>query len=572
MKEKAKLIEEMFEKGVLVSEDFLVKEEHQEESNTIAVEDDLLVLNSDYADVIKQQTSLVDWYELDKQRVEVEKDRNDELYQNELQSLKKTSFVVNSPQKNQESQEISNLETELDSENLESSFVTETEKKQELESGNILKLMETQLTEEDNHANISQVNVTISYENKPFKYKVKDFANIFVSRYRFLENILRNRHELQGTMAINRVLDKKEKEAVSIIGIIEEVGETKTGHIILTLEDLTGKIKVLISKNNKDLFAEAKDLIPDEVIGIVGKSGDKIIFAEKIVWPDIPGNRETKKSEVDEYALFISDIHVGSNVFLAEEFGKFITWLKGEVGNQEQREMAKKIKYIFIAGDLVDGIGIYPSQEEELNINTIDGQYKEFCKYIKEIPVEKQIIICPGNHDMVHLAEPQPIFYKEYAPDLFEMPNVTLVTNPALINIGKTNDFSGFDVLMYHGYSFDYYVANVETIRNNGGYHRADLIMKFLLKRRHLAPAFKSTPYFPGHKEDPLLIKTIPDIFITGHIHYSKVANYKGVTMISGSCWQAKTAFQEKLGHEPEPGRVPVVNLKTRKIKILKFI
>ena len=48
----------------------------------------------------------------------------------------------------------------------------------------------------------------------------------------------------------------------------------------------------------------------------------------------------------------------------------------------------------------------------------------------------------------------------------------------------------------------------------NGGYHRADLIMKFLLKRRHLAPSFKSTPYHPSHKEDPLLIKKIPDFFV----------------------------------------------------------
>ena len=87
-----------------------------------------------------------------------------------------------------------------------------------------------------------------------------------------------------------------------------------------------------------------------------------------------------------------------------------------------------------------------------------------------------------------------------------------------------------------------------------------------------MAPSFKSTPYYPSHKEDPLLIKVIPDFFITGHIHYSKVANYKGVTMICGSCWQGKTSFQEKLGHEPEPARVPVVNLKTRDVKILKFI
>ncbi|MEK6899563.1 MAG: DNA polymerase II small subunit, partial [Nanoarchaeota archaeon] len=75
----------------------------------------------------------------------------------------------------------------------------------------------------------------------------------------------------------------------------------------------------------------------------------------------------------------------------------------------------------------------------------------------------------------------------------------------------------------------------------------------------------------PGHKEDPLLIKKIPDFFISGHIHYSKVAEYKGITMISGSCWQGTTSFQEKLGHQPEPARVPVVNLNTRQVRVLKF-
>jgi len=259
-------------------------------------------------------------------------------------------------------------------------------------------------------------------------------------------------------------------------------------------------------------------------------------------------------------------------MFLKEEFNKFLAWIRGEVGSEEQRTSAQKVKYIFIAGDLVDGIGIYPSQEEELEIKDITLQYKEFVRLISQIPSDKQIIVCPGNHDLVHLAEPQPAFYKQYASDLFNLPNLKLVTNPAIVNIGKTPEFSGFDVLMYHGYSFDYYIANVESIRNSGGYHRADLIMKFLLKRRHLAPSFASTPYFPAHPEDPLLIKKIPDFFLSGHIHYSKVSLYKGVTLISGSCWQGKTSFQEKLGHEPEPARVPLVNLKTREVKVLKFI
>ncbi len=415
------------------------------------------------------------------------------------------------------------------------------------------------------------VEIIITYKNEPRKYEVKDFTSLFLSRYKFLESLLRNRQELQSVMPISRLLSKKEKEKISLIGLIEEINETKNGNIMISLEDPTGLIKVVISKSKKELFEKGKELVLDEVVGISGVIGDKIIFAEEIVWPDIPSNNQLKKSEEEEYAIFLSDIHVGSKLFLKDEFNKFLRWINGSTGNAEQKNLASKVRYIIIAGDLVDGVGIYPSQSEELEIKDIVGQYDEFCDLIKKIPPDKQIIICPGNHDAIHLAEPQTSFDEKFAPALFKIPNVTLVTNPALVNIGKTKTFSGFDILLYHGYSFDYYVANVESIRNGGGYHRADLIMKFLLKRRHLAPTFRSTPYFPGHKEDPLLIKKIPDFFISGHIHYSKVAEYKGITMISGSCWQGTTSFQEKLGHQPEPARVPVVNLNTRQVRVLKF-
>jgi DNA polymerase II small subunit len=572
-KSKEEIIKEMFEKGVLISEEFLKKEENQSSDNLftgkIEAEEDLLVLNSDYAEVIKQQTSLVDWHELDSLKVGAEKERDEDLYQNELQQLKKSELFL---QNNNITKETSSLEVELNIEKKEAttSIITETKSEELIESH--MNVIELDDADKKKLAMSKKVEIVFSYTNVPFKYKINDFGNIFRSRYKCLEKLLRNRQELQSTLTINRIFGKKEKEKVSIIGVVEDVGTTRGGHIMLTLEDLTGKIKVLVSKNNKDLFPLAKELVYDEVIGITGNCGDKIIFANNIIWPDIPETNEMRKGNKDEYAIFLSDLHVGSNVFLEEEFNKFLRWIQGDTGNDKQRELANKVKYIIIAGDLVDGIGIYPTHEEELKITDIKKQYEEFVRLIKKVPLDKKIIICPGNHDLVHLAEPQPIFYPEYTQCLYDLPNMMVVSNPAMINIGKTENFSGFNVLMYHGYSFDYYVANVESIRNSGGYHRADLIMKFLLKRRHLAPAFKSTPYFPGHKEDPLLIKTIPDFFVTGHIHYSKVANYKGVTMISGSCWQAKTSFQEKLGHEPEPARVPVVNLKTREVKILKFV
>jgi len=573
MEDRQKIIENLFERGILVSKDVLDKKIDTLLSDNIVgkleQERDLLVLNTDYVDIVTKQKSLVDWYEIDSLRVHAEKERDDELYQAQLQNFKQAGLQVKGLDFDQEHR-INSQELEINSP--EESFFSDDSSGLPVHGDNSSELLSL-LSESVSLSALSpsKVCVVISYKNEARKYEVKDFTLLFASRYKFLEGILRQRQELQNVMPISRLLGKKEKEKVSIIALIENISETKNGNVIMTAEDVTGRMKVVFSKNKKDLYQKAKDLVLDEVIGISGVLGDKIIFGEEIIWPDVPANNQLKKSDVEEYAIFLSDIHVGSKLFLKEEFNKFLRWINAEAGNPAQKEIAKKVKYIIIAGDLVDGVGIYPSQQDELAVYNIIHQYDEFSELIKKIPADKHIIICPGNHDAVHLAEPQSSFDETFAPSLFKIPNVTLVTNPAMVNIGKTGTFPGFDILLYHGYSFDYYVANVDSIRNNGGYHRADLIMKFLIKRRHLAPSFKSTPYFPGHKEDPLLIKKIPDFLISGHIHYSNVANYKGITTVSGSCWQGTTSFQEKLGHKPEPARVPIVNLKTREIKILKF-
>ena len=96
--------------------------------------------------------------------------------------------------------------------------------------------------------------------------------------------------------------------------------------------------------------------------------------------------------------------------------------------------------------------------------------------------------------------------------------------------------------------------------------------MKFLLQLRHLAPTHGSSLFSPDYNIDPMVIDKIPDFFVSGHIHKTDIANYRGTTLVSGSCWQSRTKFQEKVGHHPEPSRVPIVNLQTRKYKILKFL
>lgn len=415
--------------------------------------------------------------------------------------------------------------------------------------------------------------ITIIYSNKdePKKREPQDFVDYLNARYKALEKILKQRQEFRNLVSINKILNKSHKEEISIIGMVNSKQTTKNGNLMLVLEDLTGMKKVIVNKNKPALFNEAKDIVLDEVIGVVGVNIESVVFANNILWPDVPTNKELKKSDEGKYAIFLSDLHVGSSKFLPEDFDKFLKWINGELGSEHQRNISKNVEYIFIAGDLIDGCGIYPEQDKELLTKDVYQQYKDCAKLLEQIPKHIPLIICPGNHDALRISEPQPQLSKDYAKPLHDMNNVVMVSNPSMVNISSTGNFSGFDVMMYHGYSFDYYVAQVDSLRNQGGYDRVDLIMKFLMKRRHLAPTHTSTLYIPDAKKDPLVIEKIPDFFLSGHIHKSATANYRNTTLICGSCWQAKTAFQEKVGHNPEPSRVPIVNLKTRDVKILKF-
>ncbi|MEK6959676.1 MAG: DNA-directed DNA polymerase II small subunit [Nanoarchaeota archaeon] len=423
-----------------------------------------------------------------------------------------------------------------------------------------------------------KVRVISDYNEKPKKREMADFVAYFNARYKALEGLLRGRSELSGVISISRVLQKKGKENVSVIGMVmEKIVTPNTQSVILTLEDPTGTLRVLFSKKNPDIYAAVKDVCEDEVVGVIGSTGgssdNPILFGNNLLVPDVPLTKELKKAPTDHpgYAAFISDMHVGSKQFMEDNFLKMVHWLKGTAGNEAQRALASQVKYLFIGGDLVDGVGIYPGQEEDLAIKDIYAQYRRVSELIAQLPDSIKIIMIPGNHDAMRLNEPQPSLYKDICKPVWDLPNAMLVSNPTVVNIHGNESFGGFDVLMYHGYSFDYYVANVESIRINGGYDRADLIMKYLLQRRHLAPAHTSTPYIPDSARDPLVISSVPDFFLTGHIHRTRVSSYRNVTLINGGCWQDITAFQIKTGHTPEPCRVSLMDLHTREVRLLRF-
>lgn len=412
--------------------------------------------------------------------------------------------------------------------------------------------------------NIEGVRILSSVLNHTKKLEVDDFTKYFRNRLSEIKKILQTNSSLKNLVSINKLSENR--QGISIIGIVSNKSTTKNKNILLEVEDLTGKIKVLINQNNPKLLEIGEEISLDSVLGFNGFGNSEILFAADIIFPDSI-LQERKKSPVDEGVLFMGDIHFGSKLFLENNFLKFIDYVNGKVPNTPE---AEKIKYLFLAGDIITGVGNYPSQEKDLKIKDIEEQFIAVSELLRKIRKDIKIIISPGNHDGVRLMEPQPLLKEKYAWSIYDMKNVILTGNPARVNIGSTKNFSGFDVLTYHGFSFPYYANTIPRLMKEKALNCPDKIMSYLLKNRHLASAHSSVQHYPS-EEDELIIKTIPDIFVSGHTHKSAVSYYNNILMVSVSSWESKTSRQEKMGNEPDFCKVPMFNLKTRTIKILDF-
>ncbi len=409
-----------------------------------------------------------------------------------------------------------------------------------------------------------------NYTKQPTKRTVQDFVRLYNHRYTALRNILRERKELDSVVSIGRLQGKRERETVQLIGMVLSKSQTKNGHVVLTLEDPSGTIDVWVMHDNRELQRRVQEVVLDEVIGVVGQTSNGRVFAQTLLSPDIP-NRELKRAGRDVYAVFIGDVEIGSNLFMEQEFRQMLAWLRGEVGNDEQREIARKTGYVVFIGDLVHGVGIYPGQQQDSSIHDIKVQYAAFTELVKEIPTHIQVILIPGNHDAVRLQEPQPPVYEDLAPELYSLKNVHILSNPTMVTLDRTTTNPGIDVLLYHGYSLIYYAKEVQPIKDAGGLKATDEIMRLLLQKRHLAVTHGSNTYVPDPDEDPLLIEKVPDVLVTGHTHNICVGAYHSVQVINAGCWNDVSDEQKKRGLEPDPARLPVLNLKTRDIRIVNF-
>lgn len=408
----------------------------------------------------------------------------------------------------------------------------------------------------------SKVKLLSDYQENHDLKDTTAFVKYFNDRYSKFRKFFSNRMDLNKVVSIGRYNSANAIEnKISVIGMVVKKTKTKTGNTLIDIEDPTGQITVFVNSDKK--IGQDK-IINDEVLVFNGNISKGYLFADKILWPDIriKSMNDIAKTIDPVAAAFISDLHFGSKKFLKEVETKFINWLKSD------DKLALKIKYIFIAGDIVDGVGIYPGQMEDLEFPDIYKQYGQFEEFVQKIPEHIQIIACPGNHDAVRNAEPQPSLPKKFVPRISKLSNVHLVSNPSTINVHGIES-SGVNVLLYHGHSFISLIDAIPELRQQG-ISKPQYVMREILKRRHLAPLYGSTTVSPEPK-DHLVIEQVPDIFHSGELHSHCIDHYKGVTLINSSTWQGQTSFIDRIGHTAVPGKVSVIDLQTRAAFVKDF-
>jgi len=376
---------------------------------------------------------------------------------------------------------------------------------------------------------------------------ISGYNALFASRFSKLKKIISNRPESKMVKPIASVISTKFDEDVYVCGLVSE-RSSERNITKLVLDDPTGNIEIIVF--DKDLRKEADTLLNDQLVMAkiaIGKNGGFI--TKDLVIPDIPehpGNR----SEMDTYAVFLSDLHIGSKYFMENEFEEFISWLSSP------DPIARKIHFIVICGDLVDGVGIYPNQDKELVCQTIEEQLEKTDQILSKIPKHIKIFIIPGNHDPGRRALPQPAIPKKYYPPLWEHENIVMMGNPAMISL------NGVKVSMFHGQSIDDIVKTTPGL----SYGKPADVMRHLLRARHLSPIFGSQTPIAPELEDMMVIDEIPDIFHVGHVHVMELDTYRGVLLVNSGAWQKQTPFQVSVGQTPTPGLAVMVNLKTFKV------
>tara|TARA_R110000851_G_scaffold126496_3_gene258008 strand:+ start:2110 stop:3420 length:1311 start_codon:yes stop_codon:yes gene_type:complete len=386
---------------------------------------------------------------------------------------------------------------------------------------------------------------------------IGSIADLFQNRFETVAEMLALQAGFKSTGIIKDLLDERKRSGFKdktyrTVGIVESSRRTKSGGKMVTLEDNSGVMDVFIRKEDPSVDS----LMNDDVIGITGrfdKTNSKMFWVDEVQYVDVLLNHQNKGGkDFDPISIaFISDVHMGSKYFLEETWDKMMHWLN-------TNELAKNIKYLVLSGDTVDGAGVYPGQDKNLSITNVYEQYQFCATKLDELPDHITPIILPGNHDAVRPAEPQPVLEHSIQK---KFNSAIHVGNPCRLNL------NGIDMLSYHGKGMDDIIPRIEEVT----YEDSVVGMKHMLKKRHLAPIWGERNALSPEEHDQMVIRTPPDIFVTGHTHSHATEWYNGVPLVVSSTMQGQTDFMQMLGYSSMKGFLTLYNIQSREFKVISF-
>ncbi|MCX8187979.1 MAG: metallophosphoesterase [Nitrososphaeria archaeon] len=391
------------------------------------------------------------------------------------------------------------------------------------------------------------------------KGSIDEFNAYFRSRYEKSRRIFEER--LVGLVDLRSVLKMRDGQEAYTVAMLFEKRDGERA-IFIALDDPTAQATVIVPKNDKKLIEVAESVLPDSIIAVkVYKRGESLI-AREILLPDIPTGLQEKWALGDFNVCLISDLHVGSKKFRDDLFEKFLDWINRS-GDPEVRET----RILIIAGDLIDGVGVYPNQHNDLEIISLREQLEKLAGLISEMPPHIKVAIVPGNHEPIQRALPQPPLSGEYRSILEKCGRELLfLGNPAWIRVGSRL------LLVYHGQGLDDIIQSVPEISHSNLNERIGEAMEIMLRHRHLCPIYgESTPILPL-AEDLLVIDKIPSILHVGHVHVAYAGAYRGIRVINAGTWQEQTSYQRSMGLNPTVGVAAIVNLKDLSVRLKQFM
>lgn len=390
---------------------------------------------------------------------------------------------------------------------------------------------------------------------------IEDFSHYFRDRFHKLLRAFRERTDARDAGTVGAALGAAQNEKIKLVAMVLEKRERQR-KLFLQIDDLEDSATVLVSPEDRAAYEVAQKVPLDQVICVVGvRAKGDLIVAKEILLPDIPDHRPHVADE-PVWVVLLSDLHAGSKKFLGDALSRVFDWLNLKIGGPDQRSIAERTKYLVICGDIVDGIGVYPRQEQELKITDLYDQYREAAKYIGRIPEHIETIILPGNHDPVRQALPQPAIPKDFGGPIYESRSLISLGNPSEVSL------HGVRFLLHHGRSLDDVLSSLPSV----DFTQPEKAMKLQLQCRHLASEYGNRTSIAPEKVDHLVIENVPDVFQSGHIHVVKYENYRGTQIINSGAWQAQTDYQKRVGLVPTPGILTAVNLQTLQVRLINFM